>query len=106
MERIKEIIKAIDDELIETDKQYLLFGQANKILVQKKIYPLKKTQINYTAYPQQASWGFRNWINDLYLSYTIIYQMNIEHLIKIYLLKAMNLHNGDKQLKQITLGMT
>jgi len=36
MERIEEIIKTIDDKLIETGKDYMLLAQANKLLVSKK----------------------------------------------------------------------
>lgn len=44
---IKEIIKAIDDELIDKKKPYLLLAQANKILVSKDIITISE-KINGT----------------------------------------------------------
>jgi hypothetical protein len=38
MDNVKKIIKAIDDQLIESGKEYLLLGQANQLLVNKKIF--------------------------------------------------------------------
>ena len=46
-ELIKEIIKAIDDELIDKKKPYLLSAQANKLLVSKNVITISE-KINGT----------------------------------------------------------
>lgn len=40
MGTIKEIVKAIDDELIKKDKYYLLLGQANNLLLNNNLLPI------------------------------------------------------------------